>query len=76
MLNFLNLAQTAPIFMTVGAVMFVLGFLLSGNAKKSAGAGVFSMFLKTVGIVLMLIAAAYWVTTSLTDWADYSKKML
>lgn len=76
MLEFLNLAQTAPIFMTVGVVLFLIGFFLGGNAKKDNAAGVFSMILKTVGIICALIAVAYWVTTSLTDWAEYSEKML
>ena len=76
MFEFLNLAQTAPIYMTIGVVMFVLGFLLSGNAKKSAGVGVISMLLKTIGIILALIAASYWITTAIAGWSDYSDMML
>lgn len=76
MLEFLNLAQNAPIFLTVGIVLFVIGFLMSGNAKKNNVAGVFSMLLKTIGIILALIAISYWVTTSLTNWSEYSDRML
>lgn len=76
MLDFLNLAQNAPIFLTVGIVLFIIGFAISGNAKKSAGIGVLSMFFKTVGIILALIAISYWVTTSFTSWSEYSDRML
>ena len=75
MLEFLNLEQNAPIFAVVGAISFILGFILKGNAKKSNGAGVGSMFLMTIGAVALLIAISYFVTTSLTDWAEYSERM-
>ena len=76
MLDFINLEQSAPIFMIVGLVLFVAGFLLSGNAKKNNIAGVISMILKTVGLIGIVIAVAYWVTTGISDWNDYAQRML
>ena len=76
MLDFLNLEQNAPIFMAIGVVVLIIGFLMGGNAKKSAAVGVFSMFLKTVGAILALIAISYWVSNAFTDWSEYSDRML
>ena len=76
MLDFINLEQSAPVFMIVGLVLFVAGFLLSGNAKKNNIAGVISMILKTVGLIGIVIAVAYWVTTGISDWNDYAQRML
>ena len=72
----IDMKKFAPIFAIIGAVLFVLGFLMRGGTKKSTGVGVISMVLRTIGIVLLLIAISYWVTTSFSEWNKYSDKML
>ena len=71
-----DLAKNAPIFALVGTVMFLIGFFSRGNAKKNVAIGVFSMFFRTIGTILLLIAVSYWITTGISDWMEYSNRML
>ncbi len=73
---FTDLSQYSTIFAVVGAVLFVLGFLLKGNAKKDTAAGVISTIMITVGVIGLLFAAAQWISQSITGWNFFSDRML
>lgn len=73
---FTDLSQYSMIFAVVGAILFVLGFLLKGNAKKDTAAGVISMILITVGVIGLFFAAAQWISQSVSGWNFFSDRML
>jgi membrane-bound ClpP family serine protease len=73
---FTDLAQFSTIFAIVGAILFVLGFLLKGNAKKDTAAGVISTILITLGVVGLLFAGAQWISQSITNWNFFSDRMI
>ncbi len=70
-----DLSQFAMPAFIVGIVVFILGFLLRGNAKKSIAVGFFSMLFLTVGAVLILFAVANWVSDTVDSWNAFSGKM-
>ena len=73
---FADLTKYAPIFAIVGAVLFVLGFLLRANSKKDTATGVISMILMTVGVISLVFAAVQWISQSFGDWEVFSDRML
>ena len=62
------------IILIVGVVLFLIGFLMRGNAKANTAVGVISMFLMTAGAIALLYCLAQWVGTSFTGWQEYSDK--
>ena len=72
----IDISQFTTVFLIVGAILFVLGFLLRGNAKKSSVSSVISMLFLTVGSILLLLAAFKWISQSFNDWGIFSDRML
>ena len=75
MLNFLDLEQVAPYIFAVGLVLGLVGFLLGGHNSGGTTSKIFSMLFKSVGIFLLLVAVSYFVTTTISDWSEYSESM-
>ena len=72
-----DLAQYSTLFAVIGAVLFVVGMLIrGGNTQKKVGSSVVAMLFITIGIILLLFAAANWVTDGFTAWNTYSERML
>lgn len=72
---FTDLAQFAMPAAIAGGIIFVLGFLLKANAKKETASSVFSTLMLTVGAVLLLFAAATWISQSFESWGLFSDRM-
>ena len=70
-----DLSQFAMPAFIVGIVVFILGFLLRGNAKKSVAVGFFSMLFLTIGADLILFAASTWFSGTVDDWNSFSGRM-
>jgi amino acid permease len=74
---FEDLSKYSTIFAIVGAVLFVIGMLVrGGNQEKKTGASVIAMIMISVGLVLLIYAISNWVTTGISDWSNYSERML
>ena len=73
---FEDISKYSTIILIVGAILFVLGFLLKGNAKKSTGTAVVSTLFLTLGSGLLILALFKWISDSLGNWGFFSDRML
>lgn len=73
---FTDLSQFMVPAAIIGGILFVLGFLLKGNAKKDTAASIISTLLLSIGVVLLLFAGITWASKSIENWGIFSDKMI
>lgn len=64
------------ILLILGVGLFLIGFLMRGNTKKSAGVAVVSMLLRTAGALMLLFVISQWVMKTLEGWGFFSDRMI
>jgi len=74
---FIDLSKYAVYIGMAGVVILVIGMLVrGGNQQGKSGASVASMFLITIGVIMILFYMAQLIGGAISGWSDFSSRMV
>lgn len=72
---FKDITEYTPALLIGGIILFGLGFLLRGKAKKSAVCAVFSVLFLVLGSACLAIVIIKFIGDTISGWQNYSEVM-